>query len=183
MYELRNEIFIFLKEENHSLATIFEDEVFLTHLAYLCDIFAKLNQLNISIQGKDTHLLQLHDKITAFKRKLVLWKTDLLINNEECDSFPILKSHFTSQSGNLSLGTSDKCDIKSVMCSHLDALILHFKEYFSEEMEKRNWTRNSFLNNANLPQGSTSVEAIQFIDLTSNLTLKSLYNPNTLISF
>jgi len=43
VYELRNEIFIFLKEENHALATTFEDEVFLTQLAYLYDIFAKLN--------------------------------------------------------------------------------------------------------------------------------------------
>ena len=39
VYELRNKIFIFLKEENHALATTFEDEVFLTQLAYLCDIF------------------------------------------------------------------------------------------------------------------------------------------------
>ena len=70
VYKLRNEIFIFLKEENHALATTFEDEVFLTQLAYLCDIFAKLNLLSISLQGKDTHLLQLHDKITGFKRKL-----------------------------------------------------------------------------------------------------------------
>ena len=168
VYELRNEIFIFLKEENHAFATTFEDEVFLTHLAYLCDIFAKLNQLNISLQSKHADLLQLHDKITAFKRKLVLWKTDLLINNEECDSFPILKSHFNSQSGNLSLSTSDKRDIKSVMCSHLDALILNFEKYFSEDMEKRNWIRNPVVNNANL---------------TSDLTLKSLYNPNSLISF
>lgn len=87
--ELRNEIFIFLKEENHTLATTFEDEVFLTQLAYLCDIFAKLNQLNVSLQGKDTHLLQLYKKITAFKRKLQMWKTDLLKNNEKCDSFPL----------------------------------------------------------------------------------------------
>ena len=42
VYELRNEISIFSKE-NHALATAFEDEVFLTQLAYLCDIFAKLN--------------------------------------------------------------------------------------------------------------------------------------------
>ena len=55
-YELRNEIFIFLKE-NRALATSFEDEAFLTQLAYLCDIFSKLNQLNISLQGKDTHFL------------------------------------------------------------------------------------------------------------------------------
>ena len=50
-------------------------------------------------------------------------------------------------------------------------------------MEKHNWIRNPFVNNANLPQGSTSLEAEQFIDLTSDLTLKSLYNPNSLISF
>ena len=43
--------------------------------------------------------------------------------------------------------------------------------------------KKSFFNNANLPQGSMSLEAEQFIDLTSDLTLKSLYNPNSLISF
>ena len=123
VYELRNEIFIFLNEENHALAITFENKVFLTQLAYLCDIFAKLNQLNISLQGKDTHVLQLHDKTTAFKRKLHLWKTDLLINNEQCDSFPLLKSRINSQSGNLSLQNTDECDMKTVMCSHLDALL------------------------------------------------------------
>lgn len=54
VYELRNEISIFLKEESHALATVFQDEFFLTQLAYLCDIFEKLNRLNLSLQGKDT---------------------------------------------------------------------------------------------------------------------------------
>jgi len=65
VYELRNEIFIFLRQ-NRALATTFEHGVILTQLVYLCDIFAKLNQLNISLQGKDIHLLQLYDKITAY---------------------------------------------------------------------------------------------------------------------
>ena len=117
------------------LATTFEDKVFLTQLAYLCDIFAKLNQLNISLQGKDTHLLQFHDKITAFKKKLELWKTDLLINNEQCDSFPLLKFHLNSQSGNLSQQNTDECDMKTVMCSHLDALISYFEKYFLRDGE------------------------------------------------
>ena len=60
---------------------------------------------------------------------------------------------------------------------------MHFEKYFSEDMEKHKWIRNPFVNNANLPQGSTSLEAKQFIDLTSDLTLKSLYNANSLISF
>ena len=183
MYELRNKIFIFLKEENHALAAVFEDEIFLTQLAYLCDIFEKLNQLNLSLQGKDTHLLQLHDKITAFKRKLQLWKSDLLINNKQCDSFPLLKSHLNSLSGSLSLQNADECDMKTVMCSHLDALISHFEKYFPDDMENHNWIRNPFVDNANTPQGFTSLEAEQFIDLSSDLTLKSIYNPDSLISF
>ena len=73
--------------------------------------------------------------------------------------------------------------MKTVMCSHFDALISHFEKYFSEDMEKYNWIRNPFVGNANAPQGFTPLEAEQFIDLTSDLTLKSTYNPNLLISF
>ena len=73
--------------------------------------------------------------------------------------------------------------MNTVMCSHLDALISHFEKYFSEDMEKHNWIRNPFVDNANAPEGFTSPEAEQFIDLTSDLTLKSIYSPNSLISF
>ena len=73
--------------------------------------------------------------------------------------------------------------MKTVMCSHLDALISHFEKYFFEDMEKHNWIKNPFVNNPNASQGFTSLEAEQFIDLPSDLTLKSLYNLNLLISF
>ena len=43
--------------------------------------------------------------------------------------------------------------MKTVMCSHFDALTSHFEKYFSEEMEKYNWIRNPFVDNANAPQG------------------------------
>ena len=41
VYELRNEISIFLKEE----MLLIKDEVFLTQLAYLCDIFFKFKSI------------------------------------------------------------------------------------------------------------------------------------------
>jgi len=69
------------------------------------------------------------------------------------------------------------------MCLHVDALISHFEKYFSEDMVKHNWIGNPFADNANTPQGFTSLEAEQFINLCSDLTLKSIYNPNSLISF
>ena len=50
-------------------------------------------------------------------------------------------------------------------------------------MEKHNWIRNPFVDNANASQGFTSLEAEQFMDLSSDFILKSLYNLNLLISF
>ena len=64
--------------------------------------------------------------------------------------------------------------MKTVMCSHLDALISHFEKYFSKDVEKHNWIRNHFVDNANAPQGFTSLEAKQFMDLSSDLILKRL---------
>ena len=112
-----------------------------------------------------------------------MWKTDLLIYTEQCDSFPLLKFHSNSYPGNLSLQNINECNIKTVMCSHLDALISHFEKYFSEDMKKYNWIRNLFVDNANASQGFTFLEAKQFIDLTPDLTLKSIYIPNPLNSF
>ena len=50
-------------------------------------------------------------------------------------------------------------------------------------MKKHNWIRNPFADNPNASQGFTPLEAEQFINLSSDLTLKSLYNLNLLISF
>ena len=63
--------------------------------------------------------------------------------------------------------------MKTVMCSHLDALISRFEKSFSEDMEKQNWIRNPFVVIANAPQGFTSLEVERFIDLSSDLTLKT----------
>lgn len=61
-FELRQEIYVLLKEEGHKNGNEFSDQVFLIKLAYLCDVFDKLNALNISLQGKDMHLLKLMEK-------------------------------------------------------------------------------------------------------------------------
>ena len=73
--------------------------------------------------------------------------------------------------------------MKAVMCSHLNALISHFEKYFSEDMKKYNWIRNPFVDNANAAQGFASLEAEQFIDFISDLTLKSIYSTTLIFSF
>ena len=51
--------------------------IFLFKLAYLCDIFATLNKLIISVQGSDKNMLDASDEIAVFIKKLSLWKEDI----------------------------------------------------------------------------------------------------------
>ena len=73
VFELRDEICIFLKEEGSDLAHNFNCNKFLIKLAYLSDMFLKLNKVNLQLQGTNTHLPHLADKITSFIRKLQMW--------------------------------------------------------------------------------------------------------------
>lgn len=74
VFELREQIRMFSEQEHkYDLAEKFCDENFLAKLAYLSDIFGKLNELNLQLQGKDKHLPQVTDKISSFTRKLAMW--------------------------------------------------------------------------------------------------------------
>lgn len=73
VFQLREELKKFLSEKKLPLAAYFCDKVWVAKLAYLCDIFSLLNELNLSLQGKMTTVFKLADKVAAFKAKLDLW--------------------------------------------------------------------------------------------------------------
>ena len=56
LFELRNEVFFFLTEKKSHLAHYYADTMFTAKLAYLCDIFSLLNQLNTSLQGRNSNI-------------------------------------------------------------------------------------------------------------------------------
>jgi hypothetical protein len=72
VFELRQELYSYSNGEGYNNSEMFVDSDFVIKLAYLCDIFEKFNSLNISLQGKETHILQLYDKIVAFIKKINL---------------------------------------------------------------------------------------------------------------
>jgi hypothetical protein len=76
-----------LIKEKHVNAEQLTDSHFLIKLAYLCDIFEKLNLLNTSLQGTETHILQVFDKVTAFMKKVDLWKKKLQEENGKLTPF------------------------------------------------------------------------------------------------
>jgi hypothetical protein len=73
LFELRHEVHLFLKTMT-PLSSHFEDEAWLCWLAYLTDIFSKLNDLNLYLQGNGNNIFSMEDKVHAFYRKLLVWQ-------------------------------------------------------------------------------------------------------------
>jgi hypothetical protein len=57
------------KEEGYKDAEYFTDADFVIKVAYLSDIFEKPNSLNVSLQGKNMHLLKSTGKNISFYKK------------------------------------------------------------------------------------------------------------------
>uniref|UniRef100_A0A8C1M8T8 C2H2-type domain-containing protein n=1 Tax=Cyprinus carpio TaxID=7962 RepID=A0A8C1M8T8_CYPCA len=77
LLELRNEVSAFLAEHSHPLVVMLENTDWVARLAYLADFFSKLNNLNLTLQGKDTHILNMYDKVCGFMKKIKLWESKL----------------------------------------------------------------------------------------------------------
>jgi len=71
--EVKEEAKQFLQDENSSLTELLLHEIWMSKLAYLEDIFCRLNGLSISLQGFSTNIFILRSKTDAFKKKLALW--------------------------------------------------------------------------------------------------------------
>jgi hypothetical protein len=70
LFELRSEVQIFLSDTTSDLSNRFTDEMWLSRLAHLADIFCRLNELNKSLQGFRATPFSVHDKTKAFRKIL-----------------------------------------------------------------------------------------------------------------
>ena len=74
---LKDEIKIFLTEQKCDLAAFFQNNQWLTKLCCLRNIFEKLNDLNLSFQGRNCNIFSSNDKIESFKANIYIWKSIL----------------------------------------------------------------------------------------------------------
>ena len=71
---LKHKVVIFLTEKNSDLVHHLRNDSWLLKLRYVSDLFEKLNELNLSLQGESTNVFTLKSKIGAFIKKLSIWK-------------------------------------------------------------------------------------------------------------
>ena len=134
---------MFLRQRGSSLEVDFESEDFILSLAYLSDIFTRLNDLNISIQGKKINMITGREKISPFTSKLLIWKNR--IDCENYANFPKLDEVSTSTA---SLPEHIVIQIKE----HLQVLRQSFEGcfYHGDVSDLHGWIQDPFLFNLGL---------------------------------
>ncbi|XP_042228328.1 zinc finger MYM-type protein 6-like [Homarus americanus] len=74
LFDLQKCVYEFLYEIDCPKAVHFHNDLWISKLGFLADMFEKLNVLNVSLQGKDMYVFSTSDKIEVFEMKLSLWK-------------------------------------------------------------------------------------------------------------
>jgi hypothetical protein len=124
MIELHQPLHVFMSSnEKFALTCRLSDEVWLQRVAYMADIFGKLNTLNRSLQGNSDNILTAAGKIEAFKRKLDMY-VGMAESSGVAECFTELTS-FLSQHEQ-PLHPTVLADIKA----HLRQLRANFEKYF-----------------------------------------------------
>uniref|UniRef100_A0A3B4X3Q8 DUF4371 domain-containing protein n=1 Tax=Seriola lalandi dorsalis TaxID=1841481 RepID=A0A3B4X3Q8_SERLL len=173
VFELRSEIHDFLREHKHNeLADNFCDTEWLTKLAYLTDIFAELNKLNSSMQGRNANVLQMYEKMEAFTKKVKRWIERVEEGN--LAMFPSIEEY------------SDSTDIKDIISVHLRKLVLQFQKYFDESDQWRcnsKWILLPFSDNAAAGSNLSAIEEDQLIELSTDSVKRNMYETQPLVKF
>ncbi|KAK2717379.1 hypothetical protein QYM36_006235 [Artemia franciscana] len=96
LFELRQEVHMFLLEQKSAFSSLFENQDWVCRLAYLADIFDKLNDLNLSMQGFRTDELSLNSKILRTIVKLITSTQSVIIREHLTKLRDELVSYFPS---------------------------------------------------------------------------------------
>ena len=104
------------------LAAKLTDQEWLVKLAYLSDVFNRLNELNKSLQGSHNTVIDFVDKLRAFLMKLQLWEA-----NASEGKFTMFD--------NLATILNEKTEVSNIqrpVTSHLSSLRNQFQNYFPD---------------------------------------------------
>ena len=149
LYDLYNTVVEFLKETDDNLSIEFSDRH--VDLAYLSDIFDKLNEINLKLQEKESNLLKAKSVVLGFISKLTLFKQHM-----DCEL-----CHFPKLQEMLEKNELKDENVK-IYCSHLGQMkknmSTRFKDLFNLVIP--DWVINSFLSDLQQAQQALQTELI-----------------------
>ncbi|XP_028654717.1 zinc finger BED domain-containing protein 5-like [Erpetoichthys calabaricus] len=178
IFELRDEVYLFLKDLS-TLAEKFEDVSWVCHLGYLADVFKKLNELNMSLQGYGHNIFTMEEKVSAFHKKLYFWMNR--VANGNLEMFPIL-SEFLAMNAAV-----DTREIQKVITNHLKKLHSEFVSYFpfltSGSDVGKCWITSQF-NMENIMSADLFIQQQEIlIDMTDNQHFQEMFKEKSVTEF
>jgi len=179
LLELRTEVHAFFLDHPFDLKSRLTDKNWLIRLAYLAEIFSKLNEVNLSLQGKQITVFTANDKIRSFIRKLQFWLGS--VESGEFDCFPTLKEFCID----MNIEELPQ-EIFNDMANHLRNICSSVTQYFPNELstnlEKHFWVKNPFVIREK-PQSLSGQEYEKLIDMTSDSLLKLKFENQPVAEF
>ena len=126
------------------------------------------------MQGRNSSVFLVADKIEGFKKKISLWKRR--VKDKRLDMFPLLSK---------SLKSAPHVDISEQIIQHLAQLSQKFDYYFPEDPQSGNlWILNPFAVNSAVEDVALPIELEnKLIELSEGSTLKLKYQEVDLTSF
>lgn len=175
LFELRHEVLIFLTDTNFEFKDCFANDLWLCKLAYLADIFSKLNDLNQTLQGNYNTPFRVHDKVCAMKKKLNQAAKEA--EQKKVSMFSTLENFV--EENDLTLSPALLTDI----LTHCLGLIATYNAYFPEEFSKYSWIQNPFADIEVAPEDFTVKEKEQFYELNCDSELQQKFSKMSLMDF
>lgn len=155
------------------LSDCLTDSSWLLKLAYLADIFTKLNEVNLSMQGKNETVFTVFHKMSSLLTKLEFWASSV---EENFDCFPTLCDFLTEINSTVS---KDFC---SAIVQHLRGLRSTLLKQFPVTNDSNAWIRNPFIVTVK-PASLVAREYESLIDLTSDSQVKQNFSELSLNDF
>ena len=171
------EIKVFLDQNaKHEFLAMVSDGKSEVHLAYLVDIFDRINSLNLSLQGKNKYIFDLNEKLNAFQMKLQNWKRK--IENGNICMFEGLAELVEKKNIELDEG------IKGIIIEHLTAMESEFSHYFPEldDIEFK-LLRNPFIVSPQTIPDKNDRTQDELIELVNDGSAKKVFEREELSTF
>ena len=161
--ELQKELIIFFENEKiDRFCKYLKNELWMSKIEYLSEIFGYLNSLNSNMQGRNENILTATDKLVAFKKKIAIWKNRMKV--DELNMFPSVRKTCVTE-------------MIPIISEHLTCLENKIEEYFpSISIEEFDWVRNPFLDLSNINVSNFELcEEEELASLFSDRGLKLKY--------
>ncbi|KAK2721868.1 hypothetical protein QYM36_003994 [Artemia franciscana] len=178
LFELRQEVHMFLLEQKSAFSSLFENQDWVCRLTYLADIFDKLNDLNLSMQGFRTDELSLNSKMCAFVKKLEFWLKKVQRNSVSV--FPTLDK-FADDSEIDNLNTICDC-IREHLTKLRDELVSYFPSIMNQD-RTQDWIQNPFVEDVTSSSGLSDKLTENLIELASDRALELKFQNVTVSQF